>query len=496
MKDTSNVQYNKSNNNTISKTKKNKKFKLITSLALFSIAIFMVISGIVLGYNDQKTKFTSDIYINGSNVRGYTAQMASRQLKQDLNENLDGVDIKLVYGDREWHFDEYDFEVDEAVEKVVSNAFKTSKLSSKDAIALASAKIKNFNFDITDIFKNFDLKIDNIIKDIDIEPKDASVTFNPDEKQMFVINKEEEGVKVDRKKLIELLNKQILKDKQICIDIPVLQIQPKITSEYFDDKLSLQSKFSTNIKNSQAGRRNNVSVALKKVNGTIVKPNEIVSFNNLTSPQDASGGYQNAIIILNGIYTNGMGGGICQASTTLYNALVLANLEIEEVHKHTIPVHYVEHALDAMISDGYADLIFKNTSDNDVYIKSYVQGDDAVVEIYGKTLPDGVTIKRVAEETTISHPGDKIVQDINGEYADKVLYKGEYYRLKWPSEGYDAKAYKEYYKDGKLIKREEIRHEKYQPQQGIVIEGAKDLPEGFVLPEQDVTIYPPQDEQR
>ena len=312
---------------------------------------------------------------------------------------------------------------------------------------------------------------------------------------MFVIKDGVDGIKVDKKQLIEDLKSQFLKEKNIEINIQTHNITPNITKEYFADKLGLQSKFSTSIKGSQTGRRNNVTVALKKLNGTVVKPNEIVSFNNLTSPQDETGGYQDAIIIMNGSFVNGMGGGICQASTTLYNALILADLEVDEVHKHTLPVKYVEHSLDAMVSYGYADLIFKNNSENDIYIKSYVDEDDAIVEIYGKSIPEGITIKRVAEETIIPHEGDKVIPDTNGEYKSKVLYKGEYYRLKWPAQGYDARAYKEYYKDGELINREEIRHERYLPEQGIVIEGAQELPEGFELPEQDVTIYPPQVEQ-
>ena len=472
-----------------------KKSRVIASICIFGILMFMVISGIVIDTNNQKTKFSSNIYINGNNVRGYSVENATKIVADKLKSEIDGIDIKIKYQDKVWNFDESDFEIDGAIKQVVNTAFKTSKTTTKDAVQIVANKTGNFKTALKDVFINLDSKIDNIINEIDKQPVDASVSFNPDIKPMFVINKEQNGVKANKDKLINDLQSQFLKNKKIEIEVQTDDIEPNIKSDYFDDKLSLQSKFSTSIKNSQAGRRNNVLVALGKINGTVVKPNEIVSFNSLTSPQDASGGYQNAIIILNGIYTNGMGGGICQASTTLYNALVLANLEIEEVHKHTIPVHYVEHALDAMISDGYADLIFKNTSENDIYIKSYVSGDDAVVEIYGKSIPDGITIKRVAEETTIPHNGDKVIVDTNGEYANKVLYKGEYYRLKWPSEGYDAKAYKEYYRDGKLIKREEIRHETYQPQQGIVIEGAQELPEGFVLPEQDVTIYPPQNEQ-
>ena len=481
-------------NNKTKVARKKRSIYLWSSLSIFFVMFAVVLAGIVMDANDRKITNLNDVYINNLGVRGYTVTRAENAVLTDINNKLDGININLIYKDKSWHFDESDFEVDTAVKDVVNLAFRTNKLDDRQSVALINQKKGRFDVSIGAVFKNFDQKIDDIVNEINKEPIDASVEFKPNQTQMFKINNAECGVKVDREKLVEELECQFLKNKQINIEVPVLEIEPNVKSDYFDDKLNLMSKFTTSIKNSQAGRRNNVSVALKKVNGTVVKPDEIVSFNKLTSPQDASGGYQNAIIILNGVYTNGMGGGICQASTTLYNALVLANLEIEEVHKHTIPVHYVEHALDAMISDGYADLIFKNTSENDVYIKSYVDGDDAVVEIYGKTIPDGVTIKRVSEEKTIAHGGDKVIVDENGEYASKVLYKGEYYRLKWPENGYDAKAYKEYYKDGQLIDREEIRHEVYAPQEGVVIEGAKELPEGFVLPEQDVKIYPPQSE--
>ena len=475
-----------------------KKSKYIGfSVALFLLVATLTIAGVFIDYNNQNTKFTQSVYINGSDVKGYTVEKANKVVAENMEKSLEDIDIKIVYGDKTWQFDRSDFEIDEAVKTVVGKAFRTSKLTNRDAVNFISEKTGNFSTSINQVFKNFDQKIDGIVEEIQFEPTDSQVKFNPNAKQMFEITEAKDGLNVDKEKLVEDLKSQFLKNKNIVVNVCTYPVKPKITSDYFADKLSLQSKFTTSIKDSQAGRRNNVTVALNKINGTVVKPNEIVSFNALTSPQDESGGYQNAIVILNGKYTNGIGGGICQASTTLYNACVLANLEIEEVHKHTIPVHYVEHALDAMISDGYADMIFKNTSQNNIYIKAYVDGDNATVEIYGKTLPDGVTIKRVAEEVAvIPHEGDKVVPDTNGEYADKVMYKGEYYRVKWPSEGYEAKAYKEYYKGNKLIKREEIRHEKYQPQQGIVVEGTQDLPEGFVLPKQDVTIYPPQKEQQ
>ena len=473
-----------------------KRTLIFLSVALFSLAIAMTVSGIVISKNDNLAKFDRGVKINGVSVAGRTTDEATQLVLAKIKKQIDDIDIKIIYKDKIWQFSKDDFQIDEGVKNVVNNVFKTTKLTDKKTVEYIATKTGDFQTALKDVFVDFDKKIDEIAKEIDADAQDAFVEFDPNAKQMFQVVDAKQGIKVDKQRLVQDIERQFANSNQITVYVHTDVVEPKVTKSYFDDKLNLQSKFSTSIKGSTAGRRNNVTVAMQKINGTVVKPNQIVSFNELTSPQDASGGYQDAIIILNGKFVNGMGGGLCQASTTLYNACVLANLQILEVHKHTLPVHYVELALDAMISNGYADMIFKNNSDDDIYIKSYVAQDDAVVEIYGKSIPDGVTIKRVSEIVkTLPHSGDKVIADANGEYSSQVLYKGEYYRLKWPSEGHEAKAYKEYYKDGRLIGREEIRHETYQPEQGIVIEGTQDLPQGLDLPKQDVYIIKPQKEQ-
>lgn len=472
-----------------------KKTTIFLSLSLFVVALSLVVGGMVVNANNAN-RFGKNVYINGTNVGGYTIQKATSVVQDKLNQSLDGLNIKVIYQDKVWQFDKQDFEIEENVKSVVTSAFRTSKLTDKQIIDELSQKSGKFSTDITKLLKNFDKKIDEIETQINTQPQNAYVEFLPNESKIFNVVEAKNGVELDRAKLVEDLKKQFLNTKEIVVYASTISVAPQIEAEYFDDKLNLQGKFSTSIKNSQEGRRHNVTLAMQKLNGTVVKPNEIVSFNQLTGPQNESGGYKDAIVIYNGKFTNGIGGGICQASTTLYNALVLADVEIEEVHKHTLPVKYVELSLDAMVSDGYADLIFKNTSQNDLYIKSYVSGDDVVAEIYGKTLPDGVTVKRTAEFVgNIPHNGDKIVPDTNGEYSKHVMYKGEYYRLKYPCEGYEAKAFKEYYKNGVLVEKEQIRHEKYQPQDGIIIEGTQDLPQGFELPEQNVEFIQPQNAQ-
>ena len=145
-----------------------------------------------------------------------------------------------------------------------------------------------------------------------------------------------------------------------------------------------------------------------------------------------------------------------------------------------------------MVSGSYSDLVFTNNLENTIYIKTKTDDSNVYVEIYGENT-DGVKIERRAELVKIlPHNGDKIVPDTKGEYSSKVLYKGEFYRVKWPKEGYESKGYLRYYKDGEFVEEKEIRHDYYQPQDGIVIEGVEELGEGMTLPASDVSICNPQ----
>ena len=104
-----------------------------------------------------------------------------------------------------------------------------------------------------------------------------------------------------------------------------------------------------------------------------------------------------------------------------------------------------------------------------------------------------MTIKRRAELVKVlPHNGDKIVADTKGEYANRILYKGEYLRIKYPREGYESKGYLQYYKDGKLDHEKEIRHDFYLAQDGVVMEGVESPVDGMVIPASEVKIIKPQ----
>lgn len=106
---------------------------------------------------------------------------------------------------------------------------------------------------------------------------------------------------------------------------------------------------------------------------------------------------------------------------------------------------------------------------------------------------DDITIKNKSELVKVlPHGGDNIITDTKGEYSNKVLYKGEYYRLKFPQEGYESKGYIQYIKNGEIIEEKLIRHDHYRPQDGIIVEGNATLEEGMTLPSNGVKYISPQ----
>lgn len=256
----------------------------------------------------------------------------------------------------------------------------------------------------------------------------------------------------------------------------------------------LLSRYSTSYAKSTNNRKSNVKTALGAFNGQIFEAEEEVSFNEITGARSKENGYKPANIILNGVYVEGSGGGVCQASTTLYNALLLAGLEITEVSKHSLPSSYVPLALDAMVSEGIADLKFVNNTNSQIYIKTWGDNENVYVEIYGLKNSNGEYYKTRSEFIrSIPHMGDRIVPDSTGEYSNKVTFKGEYLRIKYPQEGYEAKAYlQRFSSDGTLLEEKLIRHETYKPQEGIIIEGTEELYDGITLPDNDVKFIPPQ----
>lgn len=465
----------------------------ITSIILAGLLIVLFVQT-MSAKKIENQAFKQNVVINGINVKGLTKVQAENKINENLNDKLKNLKITLTYKDKTWEYNSSDFQISSNVHTVVEDAYKHTQLQSnaKQNVGLIIGQGYNYDIAFNHIFVDFQNKVDEIKSEIEIPAINSEVEFLPNTKQVFNITKCHEGQKLDEESLYKNLEQQFKNTSNITINLQTIPVQPEICEDYFNDKLSLLGSFSTDLSTSKGGRKHNVALALSKFNGKVINAGESVSFNEVTGPQTEETGYQSAIVIVNGQYVEGVGGGICQASTTLYNALLLSGSEINEVHKHTLPVGYVELSLDAMVNEGTADMRFTNISEFPIYIEAYVEENTAYAKVYGKPIEDGVSFKRSVEYVrTIPHGGDKIIPDTNGEYSSKVTYKGEYFRLSYPKEGYEAKGYLEKYINGEFVSKEMVRHEIYEPKQGVVIEGIKEKPAEVVL-DDSVDVIPPQ----
>lgn len=474
------------------KGKNNYKFVVGATTAV-SLVLLMVIAGeVMLIDNQNSNKIARGATLNGVEIGGLEVSEAKAKLVSAFSKKADDFNLRLNYKDKSWNITAKDFEVNTDIHLILEEAYLRGTNSTNDIKRTNIDKIvrsgDSINVAFNYVFLGLDERIEEILETIEIKPIDSEVLFNSRSKTKFTITEGEVGYTVDRERLYEEINSQFNTTNDININLELVKTEPKITREDNELITKLRASFSTNVSDSTGARKDNVRIALAKLDGLKVNPGETVSFNYLTGPHTIDNGYKVATIIYKGRFTDGVGGGVCQASTTLYNALLLAGIQVDEVNKHTLPVKYVPLALDAMVSEYISDLKFTNNLDSPIFISSYCDSEKAYVDIYGVDMGNVEYKTRSKTIRTIPHGADSIMVDTSKEYTDHVLFKGEYYRLSYPKDGAEVKAYLEKYVDGKLVEDSLIRHEIYQPQNGIVIEGSEEAPKNLTPIDMNVNI--------
>ncbi len=460
---------------------------LITSIFVFAIIGLATIMGSYFIFtNTQEKVFMQNTTVGGVDVSGLNLAAATEKLNQNIDSKCINAGITLKYNDNEWYFGGGNFiavsNSESVLEKVLRK--KNSGNFAEDDKALS----------IEYVFNGMEDKLEEVFADIERDAQNAEVSFIPDQENPFEIKPHIEGVIVDRETLTRDILRKLKNENKFVVDIPVITIMPEILTQDVEKYTKLQSSFSTDYSKSSEARKDNIRLAFSKINGTILNSGEEFSFNNTVGERTVENGFKEAKVILAGEYENGIGGGICQASTTLYNAVIRAGLDVVEVKPHSLPASYVPLSLDAMVSWGYSDLRFVNNTDGPIYIKATTDDKKITITIFGNSLKENQKIQPRAELIkTLPHQGDKVIPDTEGKYQDKIMFKGEYIREKSPQEGYESKAYLDFYEDGKLVSSQEIRHDIYNPKQGVVYEGTEELPAGMTLPANTVAILPPQD---
>ena len=277
---------------------------------------------------------------------------------------------------------------------------------------------------------------------IDRPARDAELESFDVERMQFVYAEEEPGSRLN----VEALSQEIARALDAgggAVALPVEEIAPQETVESLSAQRGLIAYAVTDASSSSSNRLTNIELSLKLINGTRLDPGETFSFNETVGERTRDRGFKVATAYSSGEVTEEVGGGICQVSTTLFNAAVKADLQIVERHNHSLTVSYVDRGKDAAVDWGNKDLRFTNTGDEPVYLVCLLTDDKRVrIGVFGKYLPNGESIT-VEGETTGRIGYDTVYQPnlaFPSGYSEvtrhgKKGYTAVAYKIRWDAQG-------------------------------------------------------------
>ena len=313
-----------------------------------------------------------------------------------------------------------------------------------------------------DIGKATRIDIEELYNKVYVEKVDASYKAG----EAFEVIKEVEGVSFDKEKAKEAYENTA--DGEV-IEIALIKEAPKTKVSDLDNVLfkDVLAEFTTTYDQSYTARVTNLQVAAKNINGTILYPGDEFSYNKVVGERTAARGFKEAHVFAGGKVVDGLGGGICQVSSTLYNAALLANLEITDRTAHMMHTGYVKPSLDATVVYGSIDFKFKNNRETPIKIEATVKNGKATTKIYGLKSDKDVIVELES----------KILETIKYTTVtqyDNTMNEGTTKVLQSPMNGYKSEAYK-IIKDakGNVISRTLISKDNYKQTSKIVVVGTK-----------------------
>ena len=369
---------------------KRSKKPLIVAIVVI-LAVLLAASAGVTWYMMSGTKegFADNISISGVQVAGMSTNQAKAALADVESKLAEKIAYEVIVGETKINLTKDDFEYSFNTDDILREAKEYSeKRGIKTGTVTYEIKMTVDSGNCPEIAKR-------IAGQVDKEPEDAKVvSFNSEKSDMFTYSDGAEGLKLKQEELSSTLSSMISAGKfSGSIEAPYDTPDPEITADYLRSKIVKLSSFTTTSTNSWNGNEN-MRVSLAACNNSIIEPGDTWSFNNCTGNSNLeSNGYKPAGVLVQGRSEIGIGGGICQSSTTIYNAGIIAGLDVVERYCHYYPSSYVEIGRDATIDYGNLDLKLKNPFDTQVFLKCYMDGVVLHAEIYGIQSPEFDDVK-------------------------------------------------------------------------------------------------------
>lgn len=370
-----------------------KKLKRILPFAMFTLVIagLLGIPGFVKAQESETNTIPDKVYIGEISVGGMTEDEAAKAVQASVDTMMD-MQFTLKAGEKEVSVTAKDLGVEWSNTMVVQEAAHIGKYGNLIERYKAKKDLEN-----DDKVFPIEYSVDKEKAKVCLE-KNASA-LNQDavnnglkrENDAFSFIEGQQGIAVDTSKAIADIENFFTSnwDGQAgTIELTANVVQPEGSKEELDKVKDVLGSFSTDFSDSAEGRIANVKNAASKINGTVLYPGEEFSVYDAIGPLEADNGYELAGSYENGTTVESYGGGVCQVSTTLYNAVIRAELEITQRFNHSMLVTYVEPSMDAAIAGTYKNLKFKNTTDAPVYLEGYTSGKILYFNVYGQETRD------------------------------------------------------------------------------------------------------------
>ncbi|MEQ8201654.1 MAG: VanW family protein [Syntrophomonadaceae bacterium] len=447
--------------------------RLIQGLLAVAVIIMVTCFGIYYRFTNSTT-FASGVEIGGVSVEGLNQEQAMAAVGQRL-EDFFGTPV-VFYKDDYTHeatLGELSQQITgaEAVNQVWEQ--ENSRSWQAKAANLVGGNIVDYPIDIT---MDTDKKAKQVSEWNERWGKAAvNADLEVDSQNGLVVLPGSPGYRVDVEQTFAGLPKTVSKAEPLRLPIIMEPIQPEVTPDMLKNMGELSSFF-TYFNTGEINRSHNLRKAAASINKKVLQPNAVFSFNETVGQRTMEKGYLDAMVIVGNKFEPGLGGGICQVSSTLYNACLLAGLEIVERHNHNLAVAYVQVGRDATVNWGLQDLKFRNNTDRPIYIRSVTSGGQLLINIYGDT--------QYKKRIEISSIVDKTLDFTTVTEVDNTLAPGQQVVNNKGQLGYVVRSFRTFYgQDGKIIKSEQLDTDTYKPLNRLILKGPDLVP---TMPEQPV----------
>lgn len=448
------------------RTRPNNRNRKIITLMLGVVVVGAVcLLTYTLAIKKTVEKWENSIYpgvtIDNIDISGMSKEEAKDSVEKHLENEIAQKKLNIKVENQDFELSYLDVNPQYNIDSVVEQAFQFGKdygiLEKYSLIKKGQLQEIPINFEYDEEkLKEFEKTIENKVT---LEPKNAKINISNGN---ISVQNELDGKSINIEEMDSKIKEALKSNASETIELDLETKKAKITAQELSKIKGSMGSYSTSYGTSSWGRSTNIEIATKSINSTIVMPGEEFSFNDVVGERSAERGYQEAGTYVGNKVEPGIGGGICQVSSTLYRAAMRANLRSTERTNHSMVVGYMEPGLDATVAYGYLDYKFKNTYDFPIYIEGITAGKVVTYTIYGDpAILNGKSYEMANEIISVYPPETKEVQDPSILEGERVVEGGA-------MTGYKVNSYQITYENGVEANRELISTDNYAKVDSII----------------------------